>query len=182
MVSGVPKPSAVLFDFFEELFVRVCLICLLLTSACVIGCGGADRPSLVSVKGKVTLNGQPLEGAIIAMQLDPPDPTYKRPAQARSNAQGEFIPATYGDAEGIPVGKYRVAVVKQEFPDGYNTENPEANTKPVKYITPFRYADVETSGVTVEVTSAGISPDVIALEGEPEMIGSGPQRRSANEP
>ncbi|MCA9049690.1 MAG: hypothetical protein KDA89_13235 [Planctomycetaceae bacterium] len=155
---------------------------LLLTVGALTGCGGADRPSLVSVKGKITLNGAPLEGALIAMQLDPPDPQYKRPAQARSNAQGEYIPATYGDAEGVPVGKYRVAVVKQEIPEGYNTETPEANTTPVKYITPFRYSDADTSGITVEVTSAGLSPEVIALEGEPEMIGSGGQRRGGNDP
>ena len=152
------------------------LICLILA-----GCGGADRPKLVSVRGKVTLNGQPLEGALIAMQLDPPDPVYMRPAQAKSNAAGEFVPATYGDEEGIPPGKYKVAVVKQEFPEGYNTEMPELNTKPVKYITPLMYSDVETSGLTVEVTSSGITPDIIALEGEPETVGSANQRR-ANDP
>lgn len=158
----------------------ICSLCLV-TCLVLSGCGGAERPRLVEVKGKVTLNGQPLEGAIIALQLDPPDPEYKRPAQAKSNAAGEFIPATYGDAKGIPTGKYKVAVVKREYPEGYNTEMPELNKKPVNSITPLVYGDVNTSGLTVEVTSSGIQPEVIALEGQPEVINSATQR-PANDP
>lgn len=151
------------------------LVCVAILAS---GCGGKDRPKLVQVKGKITLNGAPLEGALIGMMLDPPNEQYKRPAQARTNAQGEFIPASYGDAQGIPTGKYKVTVVKQEFPDDYNAENPEASKSPIKHIVPIAYGNPDTSGLVVEVTASGISPDVIALTGEPEVVKPGAQRRA----
>ncbi|MCA9033731.1 MAG: hypothetical protein KDA91_01315 [Planctomycetaceae bacterium] len=130
------------------------------------GCGGSGRPSLVVVTGKVTLDGKPLEGASIAMKFvsDDPDNKYGRPSRAVSDSSGQFKPAAYGDAEGIPTGKYKVAIYKQEIPEGYNAEDPAANPVNIKWITPRYYSDIDTSGIEIEVTSDGITPETIALQ------------------
>lgn len=133
----------------------------------LLGCGGADRPSLVEVTGQVTLNGKPLEGAMVAMKLVGGDQAkYGRPSRATTDSQGNFQPATYGDAQGIPTGTYEVAVIKQEIPEGYNPENPAASSLNIKWITPKGYSDPANSGLKVEVTSKGMEPAVIALESD----------------
>lgn len=142
----------------------VVFVGLAVSLAWVVGCGGADRPDLVSVTGQVTLNGQPLEGATVALQRDPPDEKYRRPSRAISDASGNFTPSTYGDTPGLPPGKYKVAVMKQEIPAGYDAENPAASEVNITWITPKVYSDMATSGLTVEITSSGMVPPVLALE------------------
>lgn len=143
------------------------LLCLV---AGLVGCGGADRPKLVQVTGQVTLNGKPLEGAMVAMKLVGGDQAkYGRPSRATTDAQGNFTPATYGDAAGIPTGTYEVAVIKQEIPDGYNAENPASTSVNIKWITPKNYSEPATSGLKVEVKADGMSPAVIALESDGKM-------------
>lgn len=142
------------------------------------GCGGADRPKLVKVTGQVTLNGEPLSGAAIMLQRDPPDPQYGRPSRGMTDLSGNFSGSTYAEGDGIPPGKYKVAITKLEVPEEYNSEGPEENQPPVKYITPFIYSDPERSGLTVEITSKGITPAVIELEGQPELVRSRAQRRA----
>lgn len=136
-------------------------------ACCVLflgGCGGADRPDLVTVTGQVTLNGQPLAGAAVSLQRDPPDSKYGRPARAMTDASGNFTPNTYGDTPGIPPGKYQVAVMKQEVPAEYNSENPGASAVNITWVTPKVYSQMETSGLTVEITADGMNPPVLALE------------------
>lgn len=148
------------------------------------GCGG-DRPSLVTVTGKVTLDGKPLEGANVAMKLitEDSDNKYGRPSRGLTDAQGSFKPSSYGDEEGIPAGKYKVAVIKQEIPENYNAENPAAVPVNIRWVTPRYYSDIDSSGLEVEVTSAGMVPEVLALEsngpGEVENTGV---KRGANDP
>ena len=157
-------------------FLSICgVLCSVL---CVCGCGGDGRPSLVPVTGKVTLNGEPIDGAMVGFQ--PQDiEGYNRPSTATTDAQGSFTVGTYGTDDGIPEGSYRVTVRKSEvigkIPEGYNLENPEENPRPLRtrLIVPEMYADAEASGLTVTVTASGISPDVIALEGDPEVRSAG---------
>lgn len=150
---------------------------------------GNGRPGLVKATGKVTLDGQPLEGAKVALQPVTADAktAYQRPSSAITNAAGEFIPQTYLKDDGIPVGKYRVAVLKREvvgqLPPGYLEDQPELFNVKYKWITPRSVSLAETSGIEVEVTSSGFQPDVIALQSAatPEIELTGPQAR-ADEP
>lgn len=135
----------------------------------VTGCGDG-RPSLVKVTGKVTLDGKPLEGAQVAFQpvnSDPKD-TFQRPASSFSNSMGEFTPQTYVPGDGLRIGKYRVAVVKQErvgnVPEGLNEEQIQQLRMKHKWITPKAASSPETSGIEVEVTSSGMTPNVIELQ------------------
>lgn len=164
--------------------VRAVLYGLLGVVAC--GCGGDGRPSLVKVEGTVTLNGEPLGGAKLGfIPVDQGD--YGRASRATSNADGTFVVGTYAKDDGMPRGQYTVVVEKTEYvdelPDGFNIEDPEANTVSVKMkrFLPEHYGNPRDSGLTVEVTSSGLSPSTISLrsEGGPVLDSTGP---SANEP
>lgn len=153
------------------------------------GCGGPDRPSLVKASGKVTLDGKPVEGAMVFLTLATPDPKYKRPARATTDAQGVFSPGTYGDGkDGLPLGKYKVGVQKTEFaekvPENFNSENPGATPVKMRWLIPKAYSDPETSGLRVEVTSSGMTPPEIQLEsgGAKPVVESTAGKPRGNEP
>jgi hypothetical protein len=80
------------------------------------GCGGNDRPALVEVTGTVMLDGKPLEGAQVVLKpLKVDDPKFQRPARSMTDADGKFSPNAYGDAKGVPPGKYGIGVSKREL-------------------------------------------------------------------
>jgi len=148
------------------------LLALLLTSGLLFGCGDG-RPSLVPVSGKVTLNGAPIEGALIGFEPDGIE-GYNRPSISTTDSGGNFVVGTYDKADGMPVGKYKVTVLKKEvlgkLPENFNSEDTAANVQPVRYqwTVPRKYTTSADSGLTVEVTSSGMTPAEIALSGEAE--------------
>jgi hypothetical protein len=78
-------------------------------AATAFGCGGSG-PNLVSVTGTVTLDGKPLEGAVVTFH---PDPSNKegRPAEDITGASGNYK-ANTGGRSGLVPGKYHVVVTK----------------------------------------------------------------------
>lgn len=157
----------------------------LLVAICAVatGCGGSGRPSLVAASGKVTLDGAPLAGAQVALvPISPADPKYARPSYGFTNESGEFQAQTYDGEDGLPVGKYQVGVVKREvvgtLPPGFNEENAANFNVKYQWTAPRKYSDPKTSGLELEVTSAGITPDVISLSSggqKPEIEQTGPK-------
>ncbi|MBR9802873.1 MAG: carboxypeptidase-like regulatory domain-containing protein [Rubinisphaera brasiliensis] len=92
-----------------------CLAACLLALSCVTGCGGGDGPELATVSGTVTLNGQPLHGAVVTFLPK----SGGRPAMANTDEDGHFK-LNYSSTEmGGVVGSNTVRVSKQEAkPDG----------------------------------------------------------------
>lgn len=130
------------------------------------------------------MNGTPLEGATVAMRLVTDSKSnFGRPSRATTDAQGNFTPRTYGDAEGIPLGTYEVAVMKQDIPKDYNPENPASTSVNITWITPKFYSEMASSGLKVEVTADGMKPAVLELksEGKPEVENTRVKRK-ANDP
>lgn len=162
----------------------LCVIALSIVSGC-----GDGRPTLVKPVGKVTLDGQPLEGAMVALQPIP-DPSldgFARPANAVTDASGEFVPGTYGQADGLPPGKYRVGIMKREvvgkLPEDYDPEQAERFNVTYKWITPRAVSQVESSGLQVEVTKTGMTPEVIEIKSvQPAEIEVTGPRAQANQP
>jgi hypothetical protein len=70
-----------------------------------LGCGGGK---LVTVEGKVTLDGKPLEGATV---LFTPQGNQGRPAQGVTADDGSFRLSTSSE-EGAERGEYKVLVTK----------------------------------------------------------------------
>ncbi len=150
------------------------------------GCGGDGRPDLVQATGTVKLNGEPLADANIVLMPDEGNPIM-RPSRGRTDAQGNFTLWTYQKGDGVPAGSYRVGIQKRqlqgELPENYDPETPEATSLTYEWITPRDLADPAKSGLTAQVTDAGIEPPVFEIEraGPPEIERTGPAAR-ANEP
>lgn len=164
--------------------------CLCVAGCLIVfsGCGGDGRPRLIPTEGIVTLDGQPLDGAIVAFQLVVDEKSdYQRPSSGVTDASGKFQLKTYEPGDGAPVGKYKVAIVKREvvgkLPDDFNSEMSESVNLTYKWITPREASDPATSGITAEITSSGLEPKTFDLKAAatPEIEKTGPQRR-ANDP
>lgn len=148
---------------------------IILTSMCLcLGCGGDGRPELVAIDGTLTLDGEPLDGALVAFIPDAAN-EIQRGSKGFSASGGKLVVGTYAADDGLPIGKYKVTVIKEELkgdvPEDFNMEDPSQNLKPVKstIFTPLHYSNPEETDLVVEVTKDGMSPSTIALEG-----GSGP--------
>jgi hypothetical protein len=87
---------------------------LLLLCVAAAGCGGGSkRPKLYSVKGKITVKGQPIAGAQVAFQ--PVDPKSEaRGATGITKDDGSFVLGTFQTGDGAVEGEYKVIVSKTE--------------------------------------------------------------------
>ncbi len=92
---------------------------------CVVGCGGDTGPALVPVTGNVTLNGKPLEGALVRFT---PDASNKegRPAEDMTGPQGNYK-ANTGGRSGVVPGKYKVSITKAPSSPGAGGAAAEAH-------------------------------------------------------
>jgi len=149
-----------------------------------LGCPqqGADRPKTFPVSGTVTLNGQPVEGAIVTFV-----PTAGgKGATGRTDASGKYTLTTFASGDGAVPGQYNVKIVKFETtgteaaagPGGAEMDEEaytaaqdaaqeggeeEAAGAP-KNLLPEKYADPATSGLKATVKEGDNTID-FALEG-----------------
>ncbi|MCA9030297.1 MAG: carboxypeptidase regulatory-like domain-containing protein [Planctomycetaceae bacterium] len=138
---------------------------LLVLGVLLAGCSGggegaAERLPTVAVSGKVTYQGNPVDGATVT--FNPGKEPGKKAAFAVTNSEGEFTLTTYESGDGAIAGKYFVTVSKQQSlarpADPSNEENyvpPEElppAPEPVSQI-PLKYATPATSGIMVDVPS-----------------------------
>src|SRR5437879_1397288 len=74
------------------------------------GCG-SGRPKIYKVTGKVTLDGQPLSGAVV--QFVPADPASGLEiARGTAGADGVYNLTTYNTNDGAMEGDYKVVITK----------------------------------------------------------------------
>lgn len=113
---------------------------LILLALVTTGCGEAHD---ASVTGTVSLDGQPLtKGAVTFTPV-------QAGAMAVANIQPDGSYSVYtGDQAGLEAGEYRVTVAATEMPAA-TPEDPEPLPK---LLTPARYSDPSTSGLTLKVT------------------------------
>lgn len=170
---------------FLSLILTACLPAVLFFAN---GCGGSGRPNLVEATGTVTLDGKPVEEAMVSFMPDPETATdYKRPSIAVTDANGKFTLGTYDKTDGAPTGKYLVVIQKREpvgkLPENYDSEQAEKFNVKYRLVIPRKYSNPKTSGLRAEITSSGIEPAVFELksDGPPEIEATGPRSR-ANEP
>ena len=136
---------------------------LLLTAAfsLLLGCSGNKGPQTAPVMGKVTLNGQPLEGANVTFIAD----GAPRAAIGTTDAQGVYRLTTFKSNDGAVLGQHKVTVVmpvkntaemSAETPDAaYGAAMAQA-AKGVQQRgkeVPAKYANPATSGFSTEVKS-----------------------------
>jgi hypothetical protein len=116
------------------------------------GCG-PKTPTVVPVRGKVTLNGQPLTtGNVLTL------PPSGHGANGPISKDGSFELRTFGKNDGALVGPHKVAVVAYA-PTGKS--GPEAGIG--KVLTPDRYINPETSGLSIEVKAGETNAPTLEL-------------------
>ena len=126
---------------------------LVLAAFGAAGCG-RSLPRTVEVRGRVTLDGTPLEGAAILFQ--PVDGGV--PARGSSAADGSFVLTTFREGDGAVPGRHRIAVSKFEITgfevtaDGLDGPVAPGGVKE-RSLLPKKYSDPATSGLTAEVGS-----------------------------
>lgn len=104
----------------------------------MIFCAGCSdgRPVRVPVAGRVTIDGQPVaKGYILFI------PEGNRSAQARIDAQGNFVLGTFEETDGAVLGKHRVAVISREV----------LSPTKIRWLAPQKYVDPRLSPLTVTI-------------------------------
>ncbi|GIW98513.1 MAG: hypothetical protein KatS3mg111_1846 [Pirellulaceae bacterium] len=89
---------------------------VLLLFSVVVGCG-ESIPETAKVTGKVTLDGKPVEGAVVTFQPD----GEGKPATGKTDANGQYTLMTAFQTktvEGVVPGTYKISVSKYSVPDG----------------------------------------------------------------
>lgn len=152
------------------------LITCLLVLICM-GCERTNRPPLVSVTGTVLLDGEPVEGAAVSFIPEFVGKTgYARPSMAITDQSGQFSPGTYNTTDGLPLGKFKIIIIKQEKltmqgqPLATDTEEKLPGHYKIRWLIPKIYSQPETSELVVEVTATGMTPGEFKLQSAPQGI------------
>ncbi|HEX6963021.1 MAG TPA: hypothetical protein VF175_14220 [Lacipirellula sp.] len=119
--------------------------------AALAGCGsgGVD---LASVEGQVLLDGRPLAGGVVTTL-----PAQGRGARGELDEQGRFTLSSGSLGPGAAIGVHRVAVIAVADTGQLSPEAPK------KLLTPEKYANPETSGLTIDV-QPGANSAVLKLD------------------
>ena len=131
-------------------FLLLCLLALL----GLAGCKGNSLPPLVPVKGKVTVDGQPLTSGQVTYL--PADPSEKAPlSNGTIDSAGNYEIFTQGQS-GAPKGKYKVTVSPSMVPAPGATAPPKAPFHP-------KFMEFSKTTLLVEVVE-GANPDAYWLK------------------
>jgi len=122
----------------------------IVTAALCLGCTDAVQlPVTYRVSGEVTLNGSPVENAIISF-VPTENSSENLAVQSVTNGQGKFDASSLFEQgrvrqAGILPGKYAVEITKLKLPT-------TVDVKPTN-VMPERYASVKTSKLSVIVSA-----------------------------
>jgi hypothetical protein len=150
-----------LFILFYNSFITCFVVLLGTVFLLVTGCQKSGLDGLYPVKGKITSNGEPLEG--ISITLSPVSKASdKRPASALSDKNGNFSLTTLKPNDGAFPGEYKVSFSKVISSMTYEQiREIEMSGKNAFYETrdaiPEKYRHVDTSDVTLTI-KAGRNP------------------------
>ncbi|HWL10044.1 MAG TPA: carboxypeptidase-like regulatory domain-containing protein [Planctomicrobium sp.] len=137
------------------------------SSGCFWGGNGEDqwtrqRPPVYPTKGIVTLDGQPLEKAVVIFRSQEKGVA----ATGVTDANGTFKLTSYKADDGAVADHFLVAVSKHEAPEppsGYNSDTMPP-LPPAKLVTPAKYAEFSTSGLEATVVEKGENTFEFRLE------------------
>ena len=129
--------------------------------ATALGCGGKDRLEVAPVSGQILYKGQGVPRATVIFHPDGASATKAgrlRPF-AYADDEGKFQLKTYVTGDGAPPGDYRVCIIAASVGPAARTKDQPVSAGPDSagpsiQIPPAiteRYANVETSGIKVEV-------------------------------
>ena len=163
----------ILFGIHRRCFsIALLVVCFFLLT----GCGSPKNPrakDLVPGTGNITVNGEPLIGAMISF-IPAEDNQFATQSVAMSDVKGYFEATTFTSSDGIHPGNYIVTVICDEDtgprPSAEAIAEMEAQGKPIssgdttRSQIPVRYNSPQTSGLTLEIPPKGHRRLSIALE------------------
>ena len=154
-------------EFKTYSLINLCsVLCGMVIVTAAIGCGeSSDNHALGKVSGKVTHNGQPVNGGVVQLTPGPTTAAKGRagkPAAGNVGADGTFKLSTYGTNDGAVVGKHKVIYAPPVIPIDEATHS--ENSKPVKGpydgLVPSKLdAEVKAGSNTIDIE---LVPDVKA--------------------
>ncbi|MGL4943067.1 MAG: carboxypeptidase regulatory-like domain-containing protein [Thermoguttaceae bacterium] len=100
-------------------------------SLSIVGCAEkvpSDVPQLYPTSLTITLDGSPIEGAVVSFTGENPGTL---PVGGSTNASGVVEMFTNGRYKGAPVGKYKVTISKRQAVEGPTSKTP-APTDPAE--------------------------------------------------
>jgi hypothetical protein len=118
----------------------------------VVGCGGQK---VAPVSGKVTMNGQPLAGAIISFQPDLESYEDAPGSTGKTNDKGEYTLKLLTGENGARVCKHKVRINQWATKPGAKDAPSERGGPPLEDKVPARYNDA--TELTFTVPSSGTS-------------------------
>lgn len=148
-------------------------VSILVTVGIVLtGCPNSSRPATYRVTGTVTMQGKPVDGAVITFV---PTSNEGQAASAITDAEGKYALTTWQAGDGARPGEYRVKVSKQE----QTAVDPAKMVKnlsieeeqkiyveskkprpPAKSLVPSKYLDESTSGLSHTVPKGSSTFDI----------------------
>jgi hypothetical protein len=138
--------------------------CLLPFAFCLVlalTAPGCSKEGLVKVRGVVTLDGEPLVGAIVTFL---PEGDGGRMAHGQTGAGGVFQLTTFKPQDGAMPGAYKVTVQYHEGVETSPATNQRAvfqeiakgqKTKPPRYVVPAKYSDPGQTPLRQQIPPAG---------------------------
>jgi hypothetical protein len=134
---------------------RMCWALVLATLLGNIGCSNVDdnRLQVYHVSGKVTVKGQPAEGARVALYGATPDLTGPGTVVpvGTTDANGVFALRSYEPEDGAPAGEFKVTVIWPEpIPPNVDQEMYQRKDR-----LGGRYGNAQKSGLIVTVPEGG---------------------------
>jgi hypothetical protein len=125
------------------------------------GCGSGGK--FAPVSGRVTLDGQPLAGAVVSFQpIAPEGQSEAAPGSSgKTNERGEYTLKGVNGKDGAWVGKHTVRITLVQEQVGSSDERPPRGGWPQKDKVPSRYNN--ESKETFEVPAGGTGKADFAL-------------------
>ena len=122
-----------------------------------LGCSGNQGQDMASVRGKVTYQGKPLAHAQVVFMPETPN---KLPASGMTDANGQYELMTIVPGDGATIGKQRVTITARDNISSNGAMVAPGETAPMgKALIPQKYFMPDSSGLTAEVKSGGITAD-----------------------
>jgi len=125
---------------------------LLICQVFCVGCAGESGPELVPVTGTITLDGQPVQHAVIRFLPDASQGTKGPIALGVVDSSGRFSLTSPGGREGVIQGHHLVTIICEEQAEREVSEGVFEMVGDKCHV-PSHYASEKTSELTAEVTT-----------------------------
>ena len=162
---------------------RVCWFSALLLFVLLLGCGRGNYPDVAVVTGVVTLDGKPVEGALVTFS-----PVGGRTSSGRTGQDGSYALLYKKNVQGAILGEHRVSITKLFYDYSPHSRNEasyatEMNARQAELDRAqglVEGVDFTTSTVMVDREPVNLLPDRYSGVGSSLVATVGPTRNTLN--